>query len=217
MRSTDLFSFPTLQSTRPLLDQFSSSLRLSTCLNHLFNICCYLLVNNFWTGHFAFLFRDHSYLQCTFSSCCIVNTIFSISARISLSSLSIFYFLFFIKSSIRPCSWPSIAISLHLQTIWLFTICFTPCNSLHGESHSIHFHLKRIPGSDTTLAQPPPLSFASLLGGCSTSLSRIVQSLDSYWLFGSLLEPNSIFIGPSFSKVQVLSNPRLSPFSLWIS
>jgi len=150
---------------RPLWYLFLSSLRLSTCLNHLFNICCWILVNNFWTSHFDFLFRNHSYLQCTFSSCYILNAIFSISARISLSSLSIFYFLFFIKSSIRPCSWPSIAISLHLQPIWLFTICFTPCTSLNGESHSVHLHLKRIPGSDTTLAQtPPPLLLFSPRG-----------------------------------------------------
>jgi hypothetical protein len=78
------------------------------------------------------LFKGHLYLHHTFSSCCIFNAIFSISAQISLSSLSISAFIFCGQSSPRPSLWPSIAIFLHLQPTW------SSINSIHRETISFH-------------------------------------------------------------------------------
>jgi hypothetical protein len=77
-RSSDLFTLPTSKPMRFLQDLFTSSLSFSSCLNHLYNTCCWFQANKFRIGHLVVLFRGHLYLQHTFSSCCIFNASVSI-------------------------------------------------------------------------------------------------------------------------------------------
>jgi len=121
---------------RSLLDLFPSSLSFSAWLSHHFNTFFFLLSNNFRTFHLAFLFGAHSYLQCTFFSCSILNSIFSISSWISLSYLSISYFRFSWRSSLRTQLWTSVAI------FSLFT--FNPPGFLPYFSHLVVYRRNQV-------------------------------------------------------------------------
>jgi len=135
--STDPFPFPTWKPTEPLPYLFSSSLRFSAYLNHIFNTCFFPLDNNFQTCHLFVLFKFDSYLHRTFSFCCILNAIFSIWSWISLISFSISSFLFYGKTLPWPCSWLPTSILIHLHPTWLFNICCTHCNNFNRASHSV--------------------------------------------------------------------------------
>jgi hypothetical protein len=147
----------------------------STCLIHLFNICFCFLATNCWIGHLTFFFMGHSYLHLPCASCCISYVSLLSLSQVSLSSLSIYFWLILLQSVFRPCFWPLVAIFSFPLPSWL--VCCL----------QIHLHTQQ--SINTPSCSPLPAIYRQksalipydtethqLLGGHTTSWSKIVLS-----------------------------------------